>query len=64
MLMGKLEPHREELNMTEGRTKWMRLMCDYRPVVERIFGHFNQEFEDKDCQYGERCAIGIEEARY
>ncbi|VDI37174.1 Hypothetical predicted protein, partial [Mytilus galloprovincialis] len=64
MLMGKLEPHREELNMTEGRTKWMRLMCDYRPVVERIFGHFNQEFEDKDCQYGERCAKGIEEARY
>ncbi|XP_052062678.1 E3 ubiquitin-protein ligase rnf213-alpha-like isoform X2 [Mytilus californianus] len=64
MLIGKLEPNRDELNMTEGRTKWMRLMCDYRPVVERIFGHFNQELDDKCYQYGERCAKGIEEARY
>ncbi|XP_071137099.1 E3 ubiquitin-protein ligase rnf213-alpha-like [Mytilus edulis] len=64
LLVNNLEPNKEALNKPEPRTKWLRQVCDYRPVVERIFGHFSHDIENKEFQYGERCQKGIENARY
>ncbi|XP_052062754.1 E3 ubiquitin-protein ligase rnf213-alpha-like isoform X2 [Mytilus californianus] len=64
MLVDNLEPNRDDLNKIETRTKWLRRVCDYRPVVERIIGHFMQDVENREYHYGDRCQKGIENARY
>ncbi|XP_052062680.1 E3 ubiquitin-protein ligase rnf213-alpha-like isoform X2 [Mytilus californianus] len=64
MLVDNLEPNRDALNKIETRTKWLRQVCDYRPVVERIIGHFMQDVENREYHYGDRCQKGIENARY
>ena len=63
MLVEQLEPRKEALNKPDTRTKWLRQVCDYRPIIERIFGHFNQDSENKDFYYGKKCQRGIEQAR-
>ena len=63
MLVENLEPSKDSLNNADSRNKWLRQVCDYRPVVERILGHFNQDIENQEFHYGERCQRGIEKAR-
>jgi hypothetical protein len=41
--------------------KWLKLVCDYRPVIERIVG-LNQT-DNNDYMFGERCKTGIHDAR-
>lgn len=60
--MKNLEPKRDELNHPTTRTQWLRQMCNYRPAVERIFGHFQQD--TGDSHYGEICKNTFEEIRY
>ncbi|CAC5393928.1 RNF213 [Mytilus coruscus] len=43
LLLKNLEPlSKENLNKPRGREQWIRFFCDYRPVVERIFGFFGE----------------------
>ncbi|VDI72431.1 Hypothetical predicted protein [Mytilus galloprovincialis] len=63
MLIDHLEPSKESLNKPETRTKWLRKVCDYRPIIERIFGHFNQDTDRREFHYGKKCQRGIEQAR-
>ncbi|CAG2212879.1 RNF213 [Mytilus edulis] len=63
MLIDHLEPSKESLNKPETRTKWLRQVCDYRPIIERIFGHFNQDTDRREFHYGKKCQRGIEQAR-
>lgn len=61
--MDHLEPNKEALNKQDTRTKWLRQVCDYRPIIERIIGHFNQDTENKEFHYGDMCKKGVEQAR-
>ncbi|XP_063441660.1 E3 ubiquitin-protein ligase rnf213-alpha-like [Mytilus trossulus] len=64
MLVDNLEPNSDALNQIETRTKWLRQVYDYRPVVERIIGHFMQDTQNREYHYGDRCQKGIESVRY
>jgi hypothetical protein len=62
LLVGHLEPS-NVLKDTDSRTKWLRQVCDFRPVVERILGHVILDTENEEFQYGEGCQKGVEQAR-
>ena len=61
LLVKNLEPLKDQLNTQQNRMKWLKLVCDYRPVIERIVG-LNQT-DNNDYMFGERCKTGIHKAR-
>ena len=63
LLVAQLKPNENVLNKTESRTKWLRQVCDYRPVIERILGRFSQDIENKEFGYGKRCQENVERTR-
>jgi hypothetical protein len=63
LLVSQLTPNEKVLNKTESRTKWLRQVCDYRPVIERILGQFSQDIENKEFGYGKRCQENVERTR-
>jgi hypothetical protein len=63
LLVEHLQPSKDTLKKTDSRTKWLRQVCDFRPVVERILGHVILDTENEEFQYGERCQKGVEQVR-
>ena len=63
LLVEHLELSIDALKDTDRRTKWLRQVCDFRPVVERILGHVILDTEKEEFQYGERRQKGVERAR-
>ncbi|XP_071172243.1 E3 ubiquitin-protein ligase RNF213-like [Mytilus edulis] len=63
MLVEQLDPGKSTFEVIENRMIWLREVCEYRPVVERIFGHFQQGLKKKEKNYGPRSQKGIEEIR-
>lgn len=60
LLLNNLEPpSKDALNTPSSRKQWIKKMCDYRPVVERIFGYFQTEKHDSA-----RCTQAVQTARY
>lgn len=66
LLLNNLEPPtKEALNTPSSRKQWIKKMCDYRPVVERIFGYFLTEKHDlESIPYSTRCTQAVQTARY
>ncbi|XP_052086034.1 E3 ubiquitin-protein ligase RNF213-like [Mytilus californianus] len=64
LLIDDLKPVKDALNKPEPRNKWLQKVCQYRPVVERIFGHFKQDVQNQELKYGEQCQQGLQQARY
>ncbi|CAC5361652.1 RNF213 [Mytilus coruscus] len=64
LLIDDLRPARESLNKPETRNEWLQKVCQYRPVVERIFGHFKQDILNQEFIYEGRCQEGLNQARY
>ncbi|CAG2250168.1 RNF213 [Mytilus edulis] len=64
MLVGQLDTGERTFDNLENRMIWLREVCEYRPVVERVFGHFHQDFKRKEKNYGTRSQKGIEEIRF
>ncbi|CAC5380698.1 RNF213 [Mytilus coruscus] len=63
LLLKNLEPpSKEALNKPSSRKLWIRVLCDYRPVVERIFGFFRENEQGHD--FSPRCTQAILTARY
>lgn len=64
MLVGQLDPGKSTFDDPGNRKIWLREVCEYRPVVERVFGHFHQDCKRKEKKYGSRSQAGMEEIRY
>ncbi|CAG2250091.1 RNF213 [Mytilus edulis] len=64
LLIDDLKPVKDALNKPEPRNKWLQKVCQYRPVVERIFGHFKQDVQNQELKYREQCQQGLQQARY
>ncbi|CAG2239384.1 RNF213 [Mytilus edulis] len=63
LLLKNLEPpSKDALNKPSSRKQWIRVLCDYRPVVERIFGFFRENEQGHD--FSPRCTQAILTARY
>ncbi|VDI16171.1 Hypothetical predicted protein, partial [Mytilus galloprovincialis] len=63
ILLRKLEP-KGVLEEPTTRMQWLRNVCDYRLIVERIFSHLRQRIETIQHNYGERCAKGLVTIRH
>lgn len=61
--MEDIKPSRDSLYNPEARAKWLRKVCEYRPVIERIFANFNMAFNANDSYY-RRCEHAILKTRY
>ncbi|XP_076109129.1 E3 ubiquitin-protein ligase rnf213-alpha-like [Mytilus galloprovincialis] len=63
LLLKNLEPpSKDALNKPSSRKQWIRVLCDYRPVVERIFGFFRENEQGHD--FSLRCTQAILTARH
>ncbi|XP_071137105.1 E3 ubiquitin-protein ligase rnf213-alpha-like [Mytilus edulis] len=63
LLLKNLEPaSTETLNKPSSRKQWIRVLCDYRPVVERIFAFFRENEQGHD--FSPRCTQAVLTARY
>ncbi|VDI21571.1 Hypothetical predicted protein, partial [Mytilus galloprovincialis] len=58
LLMEDIKPSRDSLYNPEARAKWLRKVCEYRPVIERIFANFNMACNANDSYY-RRCEHAI-----
>ncbi|CAC5415235.1 RNF213 [Mytilus coruscus] len=63
-LLQDLTPNQEELNKSGTRMKWFNRVARYRPIIERVIGHFNDDKSSGGQYYGPRCVIGMAAIRY
>lgn len=64
ILLKNLEPPtKDALNKASSRKQWIKKLCDFRPVVERIFGYFSFDSQE-DFRNSPRCTQGVQTARY
>ncbi|CAC5422253.1 RNF213 [Mytilus coruscus] len=64
ILLRNLEPPtKEALNKASSRKQWIKKLCDFRPVVERIFGYFSFDSQEEDFRNSPRCTQGVQTAR-
>ncbi|VDI42979.1 Hypothetical predicted protein [Mytilus galloprovincialis] len=63
LLMKNLVPSLPKIfNTPSSRKQWIGVLCDFRPVVERIFGFFKENEQGHD--FSPRCTQAILTARY
>lgn len=63
-LLQDLTPNKEELNRPNTRMKWFHRVARFRPIIERVIGHFNDEKTNGEQLYGPRCINGMSTIRY
>lgn len=63
LLMDEIKPSREILSKRDLRELWLRKVCEYRPVVERIIEYFSNSNYDDRIIGQKRCKEAIKNAR-
>lgn len=64
LLIEQLNPGEGTFNDVSNGMLWLQKVCEYRPVVEMIFGHFHQDLERKEKNYGPNCRKAIKDIRF
>ncbi|CAG2214620.1 RNF213 [Mytilus edulis] len=59
ILLRNIEPQKDILEEPQARMQWLRNVCDYRLIVERMFSHFRQSHTTNQNNYGDLCEKGM-----
>lgn len=62
-LMDEVKPSREILSKKESRKLWLRKVCEYRPVIERIVADFSKQHSFDGNVGQHQCREAIKNAR-